>query len=121
VVSEQTKLIVRAIFGALLLGYVAYKVVAGGCAGAEPGNNNAEGADDAVEICQQNIAKQLKAPATAVFGKASATKTDEDKTWEVTGSVDAQNGFGALIRASWSCKAQHVDGDRWHVDATLNE
>lgn len=55
----------------------------------------------AVDECQQEVLAQLKAPATAEFGDAEAEETEDG--YLVTGQVDAQNGFGALIRSDFRC------------------
>lgn len=35
-------------------------------------------------------------------------------TYEVTGSVDSENGFGALIRSDDSCSVR-LDGEEWQL------
>lgn len=60
----------------------------------------------------------LKAPSTAKFPyyeEFSAWQTPENKdVWEVTGYVDAQNSFGAMIRSNWYVKI-HVFGDSYQL------
>lgn len=56
---------------------------------------------NAVAQCETAVKNQLKAPATAKF--SGEDYIDEDPTWLVTGSVDAQNGFGALLRSAFNC------------------
>ncbi|GIG71128.1 hypothetical protein [Phytomonospora endophytica] len=56
----------------------------------------------AIEECRQSVLEQLKAPATAQFGDAKATEGDDG--YSVSGYVDAQNGFGALIRTDYRCE-----------------
>jgi len=60
----------------------------------------------------------LKTPSTAKFpyyGDFSAWQTPENKdVWEVTGYVDAQNSFGAMIRSNWYVKI-HVAGDSYQL------
>lgn len=65
----------------------------------------------------------LKAPSTAKFpydGEFSAWQTPESKdVWEVTGYVDAQNSFGAMIRSNWYVKIFVVGGSYQLVDIKI--
>lgn len=60
----------------------------------------------------------LKAPSTAKFpydSEFTAWQTADNKdVWEVTGYVDAQNDFGAMIRSHWYVKI-HVVGDAYQL------
>lgn len=70
--------------------------------------------DDATRACQEEfIPKRLKAPATAEFSNVSVAVTGE--TYTVAGAVDSQNGFGALVRSSFSC-TMHANGETWVLD-----
>lgn len=55
----------------------------------------------------------LKSPSTAKFSTSpSVTQDETDKNvFEISSHVDSQNGFGAMIRSSWSVKAQYIGGD----------
>lgn len=72
---------------------------------------------DACFMSQKFVKQSLKAPATAQFPdwteeNCSATHTGD--TWTVTSYVDAQNGFGALIRSDYTVgMAYHPDRDTW--------
>lgn len=69
---------------------------------------------DAKRVCQEEfIPKRLKAPKTAEFSGVTVTETAG--TYTVTGSVDAQNTFGALVRSSFTCVV-HSSGDNWVLD-----
>lgn len=57
---------------------------------------------DHVTACQDEVLSQLKAPATAEF-VGSDRITEGEVGVMVTGEVDAQNSFGALIRSSYIC------------------
>ena len=63
----------------------------------------------AVAACEDSIRNQLKAPSTAKF--SGERYTDNDPDWLVTGNVDAENGFGAMIRSGFSCTLTR-NGDR---------
>lgn len=61
--------------------------------------------------CQAFVRNNLKAPATAQFpSKPLSAIAAADKTFVVTSTVDAQNGFGALLRNDWICKTQYTGG-----------
>lgn len=66
-----------------------------------PGGSNI----GAITACEGYVADRLKAPATAKFSGwlDSTTAVLKDGTIAVRGTVDAQNGFGALIRNDWVC------------------
>lgn len=73
-----------------------------------------ETADQAAEQaaskgCRAAVVLQLKAPATARW---SNEVIDIGPTPNVHGNVDAENGFGALVRNSYSC-TQKPDGHGW--------
>lgn len=59
----------------------------------------------AVAACESAVRDQLKSPATAQFTITDngVAGPDENVRGTVTGTVDSQNGFGALLRSSWTC------------------
>lgn len=56
--------------------------------------------------CQELVTGSLKSPGTAEFVDVT-TKARPDGKVVTTGSVDSQNGFGALIRSSFTCTTQN--------------
>jgi hypothetical protein len=53
----------------------------------------------------------LKAPSTADFSDESVSGSGP---WKITGSVDSENSFGAMLRAPWSFKVEvRRDGYYW--------
>jgi hypothetical protein len=81
----------------------------------DQGPTDAENRDDAKRACQEKfIPSRLKAPATAEF--SDVTVTVAGATYEVAGTVDSENAFGAKVRASFSC-TMHSDADRWVLDS----
>lgn len=68
--------------------------------------------------CQDAVLDDLKAPATAQFSDVDATLSGNDE-YSVTGAVDAENGFGALIRNSFACITKLSTGDTWESTATV--
>lgn len=78
---------------------------------------------DARTYAKIYVGKSLKAPTTAkwqnVMDFAVASKKDSEgnltkDVWEVSGYVDAQNSFGAMIRTQWYVKLKKV-GDSWKL------
>lgn len=89
-------------------------------------------------MCQEFVKKKLKAPSTADFGglfddrsqavfmtieQAEAVVSAEfikklhnpDGVWGVTGSVDAQNSFGAMLRSDYTCVLDYDPADdKWY-------
>lgn len=87
-----------------------------GCDSADDGG----GEYGAKDVCHQNLERQLKAPDSADYSDEVAIES-ADGNWNLSGSVDAENSFGAKLRASYVCTAIHLSGDNWQVDATLVE
>jgi hypothetical protein len=70
---------------------------------------------DAKRACQEKfIPARLKAPATAKY--SGVTVSGFSGSYEVAGSVDSQNSFGALVRSSFTCSVR-LDGDQWVLEA----
>ncbi|MDU0354495.1 hypothetical protein RS130_11605 [Paraglaciecola aquimarina] len=66
------------------------------------------------ETCVDTVRSRLKAPATAIFSSMSESYINQKiktypndgvlrASWTVSGVVDSQNSFGALIRSDFSC------------------
>lgn len=54
------------------------------------------------EASERFVRSQLRAPSTASFQECDTRmRWQEGRTWHTSGYVDAQNGFGAKIRAHW--------------------
>lgn len=66
-------------------------------------NNSVE----AISQCETRVEEQLKAPATAEFD----SEAKGGGPWQVTGTVDSENGFGAMIRSTYQCTVT-INGDR---------
>jgi hypothetical protein len=69
-----------------------------------PGGYSAEVA------CEGFVKGELKAPTMAQF--SSEAFTGKRPTFTVTGDVDAQNSFGAMLGNHWTCVVK-LDGDSW--------
>lgn len=71
---------------------------------------------DAMVIAEKEIKEILKSPSTAKFCSTSdATITRSGNTWEVEGWVDAQNGYGAMLRKNFTVKFKFVKKDTYSV------
>lgn len=59
---------------------------------------------------ERYVEKYLKSPSTADFplGADGCVKIN-DSTFFVSSYVDSQNGFGAMIRTTYSCQINYVD------------
>ena len=57
--------------------------------------------DFAWVIAENQIEKLLKSPSTAEFCKPKVTDLGNNK-YVVASCVDSQNGFGAMLRSSWT-------------------
>ncbi len=79
---------------------------------------------DAVTVAQGFIKKQLLAPATAHFqdvDRAASARIGSKKNceWEVQTYVDAQNAFGAKLRAHYDVKLFLIDLKNGRFTGTL--
>lgn len=68
---------------------------------------------DVKAACEHLVKLHLKSPATAQFSPWPDTVIIGTNTgpWDVTGYVDSQNSFGALLRSNYSCRIQY-DGSK---------
>lgn len=89
------------------------------------GDKKSEGPDFELApfACQDFVKRQLKAPSTADFNdrtdRVAVRNSDDSVT--VRGHVDAENGFGAKIRSSYTCTTR-FNGEGWvPVSVALDE
>lgn len=94
---------------------VAAIVVVGQLRGGGHGATLERQHQDARRVCEGFVTDRLKAPSTAQFTRGGVTGTAVDGV-TVTGAVDAQNYFGAMVRGTFSCKVR-LTGDRWELVA----
>lgn len=64
-------------------------------------NNSVE----VIHQCEDLVKNSLKSPSSAIFVDTKAQQ-NQSRHWTVTGSVDAQNSFGAMIRSDFQCSVQ---------------
>ncbi len=69
--------------------------------------------DTIYSFAKSYIEDSLKAPSTAKFSYSPAITQDEKDTdtFTVTSHVDSENGFGAMIRSTWSVTATYIGPD----------
>lgn len=53
--------------------------------------------DDLYKQCENAVKDELKAPSTAQFSN------ERGNSFVITGSVDSENGFGAMLRSEFKC------------------
>ena len=83
---------------------VAFVLLFAGCvavASSDPEPYDGNNEYQAIAQCEPRIEEMLKAPATAEFD--SNASLGGSRIWIVTGTVDAENSFGALVRSRYGC------------------
>jgi hypothetical protein len=67
------------------------------------------------------VEKRLRAPGTAKFSQSATTDEASEVQYigegryRIDSFVDSQNGFGALLRSTFSGEIKQVDKDHWHL------
>lgn len=73
----------------------------------------------ALVACHKNLEYSLTSPATARYSGETVFFADADPgKFTVFGSVDSQNGFGAVLRSTYVCDG-HLAGDQESVPAAF--
>lgn len=67
-------------------------------------------------VCRDFIEDRLKSPASADFSDEDATHV-RGRVWTVTGAVDSENSFGAMIRNTYSCTVRYVGEERYRLQS----
>lgn len=63
--------------------------------------------------CENAVEERLKAPSTAEFTGQLVTGTGS--LYTVTGTVDSENEFGAMLRNAYSCDVEFNDTEQYRV------
>lgn len=68
-------------------------------------------------MCQQFLAKRLKAPKTAEYPSPydRFIKQVDDNTFHAEAYVDAQNVLGVPLRANFICTVRYAGNDMWDL------
>lgn len=61
--------------------------------------------DSVYNVCAAWIREGLKSPSSAIFNRATVL-VYTDAAWSVSGTVDSQNGYGAMLRGDYACWMQ---------------
>jgi hypothetical protein len=74
----------------------------------------------AISAAEDRIRTHLKSPASAVFSNIRVNTQVKSYQWTIRGTVDSQNGFGAMLRSNWSVHVTYKKGTRddsfyWHT------
>lgn len=89
-----------------LAGMAVGLVLLAGCGYSDPASDpsyaDSAQKDTAKEVCHNAVKLQLQSPATADFSDERVHHTGDDIA--VVGHVDSENGFGALLRSTFSCE-----------------
>ena len=56
----------------------------------------------AVNAMQQAVAAKMKSPSTARFPESFKVEKKLDCVYDISGPVDSQNSFGAIVRSSYT-------------------
>ena len=78
--------------------------------------------------CEDFVKEHIQTPSTAKFPEENTrirffdNKSYDNKSLEVSGEFDAQNGFGAMIRSHYDCTVHKPGLDTWElVDIQINQ
>jgi hypothetical protein len=98
-------------------------VVVGLCAGcvamfASIGSDSDPGPYVTV-ACRDWARGRLKSPSTANFSQETAQGLGDGR-WRVTGVVDSQNSFGAVVRSAWTCEATYAGEETTLVSVSVD-
>lgn len=87
------------------------------------GSNKSKDSETEAKICAiKAVEDRLKAPSTADFcsySEMDATYLGNDR-WKVTGYVDAENSFGAMVRQNWTVTLTLTASGFNDYDVTFN-
>jgi len=77
---------------------------------------------NAAFACQDYVRERLKAPASAKFQAPREAQIEDTGRgiFKVESYVDAQNGFGAMLRKRYTCTATTIDDKTFKAYAELD-
>jgi hypothetical protein len=109
--------------GLIIIGMAVwfFAKVFGGGSSSTVANSQVDKCDDptmAFVMSQNFVKKNLKSPSTADFpyinNDGVRVSKISDCNYQVIGYVDSQNGFGAMVRSSYSVNMESTtDGKKW--------
>lgn len=62
------------------------------------------------ELVKNQVLDRLISPGSAIFNTVAVHAAYSEKKWWVSGTVDSQNRFGALLRSRFMATVVHSDG-----------
>lgn len=73
--------------------------------------------DTALVMAQGFVKDNLKSPSSAEFGWPSEYSIIqlEENRFSVSGWVDSQNSFGAMLRTNFVCDVEYAGNDEWRL------
>lgn len=79
----------------------------------------------AKKTCEQAVRDQLVSPATATFSDLTMNHGPDSggihgTEYTLTGSVDSQNSFGAMLRSTFTCSVTKGDGSAGWYDPEVD-
>lgn len=74
--------------------------------------------ETAAANCHHAVESFLKSPGSARY-PATNVRVYPDRVWDIFGTVDSQNGYGALLRSNYWCYMR-VNGDALEVVADIS-
>lgn len=109
--KRPTALIVAAIVGALV-------VLAAGITAAvfasRPTGPDPKDPLSAIPACREQVKARMRAPATTQFPGGEMVGSNSNQP-QIDGVYDSQNGFGALMRGTYTCLLSHDDAGNVQV------
>lgn len=122
-VNPQGSLRARFIFGAVLIvPLVLIALLADSSSDATPSAPEPPYLVWAIVGCKSRIESALVSPTSAKFSNDPERLFDNgDGTYSLSGTVDASNSFGAILRKTWTCTVSGSGDDVRVISATVVE
>ena len=76
-------------------------------------------ANAALRESKKVVLGSIKTPATASFPTTPNVVKGDDGWWTVTGEIDAENQFGAMMRKRWVARVRRTSDRKWTGTATI--
>lgn len=74
----------------------------------------------AIPACREQVKARMRAPATTKFPGGEAVGSNGNQP-QIDGVYDSQNGFGALLRGTYTCMLSHDDKGNVQVSSVTVE
>ncbi|MBG6084401.1 hypothetical protein IW252_001168 [Zhihengliuella flava] len=88
----------------------------------EGGSTPSPNTREAERMCEESISGALRAPSTASYSHRVQTHSTNANDYRILVDVDAQNGFGAMVRETYSCKLLwHPSTRSWDLTSVTQQ